>query len=52
MKKTLSATLQAAALEHAAYGAMELWNGVAMPCEVMTAILLMAVGLHLRTRAA
>lgn len=52
MRKTLSATLQAAALGHTAYGAMELWNSVAMPGAAMTAVLLMAIGLHLRRRAA
>jgi len=52
MRKTLSATLQAAALAHTAYGAMELWNGVATPGAAMTAVLLMAIGLHLRRRAA
>lgn len=52
MKKTLSITLQAAALGHTTCGAMELWNGVAMPGAAITAILLMAVGLHLRKRAA
>jgi len=51
MKKTLSARLQIAALGHTAYGAMELWNGVAMPGAAMTAVVLMAVGLHLRRRA-
>ncbi len=51
MKKTLSARLQIAALEYTVYGAMELWNGVAMPGAAMTAVVLMAVGLHLRTRA-
>ncbi len=51
MKKTLSARLQIAALGHTAYGAMELWNGVAMPGVAMTAVVLMAVGLHLRRRA-
>jgi len=51
MKKTLSARLQIAALEYTVYGAMELWNGVAMPGAAMTAVVLMAVGLHLRRRA-
>ncbi len=52
MKKTLSASLQAAALGQTVYGCMDIWNGVAMPCAAMTVILLMALGLHLRTRAA